>query len=83
MALRPLFSRYMCASYLYYELNQDSPWSDAQFDGACKRLYDEWKNIDHPHKKMTSRKALKAGTGFQLRYPGWVPDCATRWKQTK
>jgi hypothetical protein len=82
MALMPLFSRYLMASYLYYELNEDSPWSDSQFDGACKRLYSEWSKIQHPNKSLTKRKDLKAGTGFMIRYPPWVPDCAKRWQET-
>ena len=39
---------YLMYSYLYYE--KDSPIiSDAEYDTICKRLHDEWDNIEHYH----------------------------------
>lgn len=79
MPIRLLFVRYLMASFLYYKANRPSPWSDNQFDLACKRLLTEWESFDHPHKHLTDPQSLKAGTGYQIKYPTITQNCAYEW----
>jgi hypothetical protein len=30
----------------------ESPLDDIEYDALCKRLLDEWDNVDHPQKKI-------------------------------
>ena len=64
---------YLMYSYLYYE--KDSPIiSDAEYDTICKRLHDEWDNIEHYHKHIINKEHLVTGTGYSLKYPTIVKD---------
>lgn len=69
---------YLMTSYLYY-IKDASVIEDATYDLICKRLKDEWKWIEHPHKHLIDLQALSAGTGYQMReqdYPALVKDAA-------
>jgi NAD-dependent DNA ligase len=68
------------ASYLYYNINIESPMSDEEYDILCKRLHNEWDEIEHPHKSLIDRDALKSGTGFYInKYPTMVMGAALNW----
>ena len=66
---------YLMYSYLYYE--EDDPIiSDSEYDSICKRLYNEWDEIEHFHKHLVSKDALTAGTGYDIVYPQRVINAA-------
>ena len=77
--LNELFSHYVMASYLYYEVLLNSPWSDAQFDQSCQRLLEEWDDITHPEKALTSLDSLQAGTGFAIKFSFMAKCSALHW----
>ncbi len=78
--LNKLYVHYLMSSYLYYQACVDSPWSDAQFDWACKKLLRLWDDFDHDHKYLTSKESLQAGTGFSIsEYPTITKNCAMEW----
>lgn len=79
MPIRLLYVRYLMSSFLYYKADARTPWTDVQFDYACKRLLDEWDTFEHPHKHLTDKQALRAGTGYHIQYPLIVESCAWRW----
>lgn len=80
MPLHCLFMRYLMASYLYYEMDMDTPWSDHDFDRACKRLLDHWDTFSHALKFLTDEDALRAGTGHHIwAWPNVVKMCALKW----
>lgn len=80
MPLRCLFSLYLMASFLYYIHDLPSPWSDHQYDAACKRLLKHWNDFEHPHKSLTDESALRAGSGFHIRwYPKITQSAAFMW----
>ena len=67
-------------SYLYYE--EDSPIiSDGEYDSICKRLHNEWDNVEHFHKHLIDKETLLAGTGYTLKYPNRVIDAAKLLKE--
>ena len=81
MPIGPLFVRYLMSSYLYYVAEMGSPWDDSQFDQVCKRLLDEWDTLEHSSKHQVTIEDLKAGTGFSIKYPHWIPAVAEMWLQ--
>ncbi len=70
---------YLMASYMYYE--KDDPFlTDECFDWLCKELDEKWDEVDHWHKDLVDRDALKAGTGYQIdwsKMPTRIKDAAT------
>jgi len=83
MPIRHLYVRYLMASYLYYVCDEASPWSDYEYDLACRRLHTEWESFDHPHKYLLRNPdSLLAGTGFDIiNYPSIVRVCSWSWKE--
>ena len=76
-----LISYYMMSSYLYNKKDKNV-LSDADYDKMCKRILAEWKDIKHQHKRRVNRKALGAGTGYQIKnYPNIVMSAAEGWYQ--
>ena len=72
-------SWYMMASYLYYQRNE-SIISDELYDQICKKILNNYENINHPHKRRIKRSDLKAGTGYTIKkYPAIVVSAAERW----
>jgi len=70
---------FLMSSYLYYRKDK-AVLSDTDFDLLCKRILAEWKDIEHPHKKLVSKSALVAGTGFSIKkYPTIVMSSAEKW----
>lgn len=67
---------FLMASYLYYKRDV-SLLSDARFDKLCTELDAEWDDVEHRHKHLIDRDALKAGTGFQIAdYPNMIIGAA-------
>ena len=52
---------YVLASYAYYHLDQPVI-SDMAFDRLARRLLIDWKQVEHPHKRLISEDALRAAT---------------------
>jgi len=71
---------YLMTSYMYY--NRDiSLLSDGLFDDVCKKLYERWAELDHPHKHLIDFDQLSAGTGFALefeQFPSLIINAAVR-----
>lgn len=58
--------------------------SDESFDYICKKLLDNYDNLEHSHKKYIDKEALKAGTAFHMRvddYPSMVQFGAESYVQ--
>lgn len=80
-SLHKCFSNYMVASYLYYVLDE-SMFTDTEYDLICKRLWDEWENFEHQHKRLVTKEDLDAGSGFAIpvnKYPKIVCMAALGW----
>lgn len=58
---------YLMASYAYYECN-DTFMDDQAYDHLCRRLDDEWRLVQHPHKHLVDREDLSATTGYALNF---------------
>ena len=74
-----LYVRYLMSSYLYYNSYPIIPYTDYQFDWLCKELLNRWDEVDHIHKYLTTEEDLKAGTGFAIKFPLIVQNCAIEW----
>lgn len=68
MSLPLLFVRILMCSYLYYIANEKTPWTDNQFDWACKKLFDNYDKFEHQNKNLLSKDSLGAGTGFSIKF---------------
>lgn len=66
---------YLMSSFLYYYMNR-SLITDSDFDRLCKELAAGWRSFDHPHKSLTDREQLRAGTGYAIKYPAIVRNAA-------
>ena len=56
---------YLLHSYIYYELF-DSKITDAEFDALCAWMLENYDTLEHEHKDLVTKDALKAGTGHHL-----------------
>lgn len=66
-----LISEYLIHSYIYYERGT-SVISDAAYDQIVEELLDNYSKVrasDHPHKHLILKDSLKAGTGYDIKYP--------------
>ena len=59
---------YLMFSYAYYQENE-SLISDAEYDQICNDLITNWNDITHWHKPLLNLESLKAGTGYDIKYP--------------
>ena len=66
---------YLMYSYAYYKENE-SLISDTEYDNICKQIIEKWDNITHWHKSLLTLDALKAGTGYDIKYPNLVISAA-------
>ena len=66
LSINRCFGFYLMASYLYY-IHDESMLLDEEYDAICKRLYKEWKNITHVHKKIVKKTYLQTGSGFSIK----------------
>lgn len=78
LTLNQKFVQYLMSSYLYY-VEDAHVLTDTQFDELCKELLDRWDEITHPHKSLTTRDDLAAGTGYAIKYPLIVVGAARAW----
>ena len=65
ISIHRLVPYYLMSSYLYYHQDKHV-LDDEDYDKLCKRLLDNYKDIKHIHKRKVNRKALAAGTGYQI-----------------
>lgn len=77
--LNMLVPYYLMYSYLYYHHNV-SLIEDHEYDRICKKILDEWDNIEHRHKSLINKDSLSAGTGYDLEYPLIVQNAALQLK---
>jgi len=66
---------YLMFSYAYYQENE-SLIEDAEYDQICQDLITNWNDITHWHKPLIKLESLKAGTGYDIRYPERVVNAA-------
>ena len=66
---------YLMFSYAYYQENE-SLISDAEYDQICQDLITNWNDITHWHKRLLNLDSLKAGTGYDIKYPERVVNAA-------
>lgn len=81
MSIVPWF---LMASYLYY-LHDLSLLSDALYDELAKDMLARWDEIKHPHKRLITPEALKAGSLYQLKeedYPNLTKNAAAHLAST-
>ena len=62
---------YLMFSYAYYQENE-SLIEDAEYDQICQDLITNWNDITHWHKPLLNLESLKAGTGYDIKYPDRV-----------
>ena len=69
---------YLMSSYAYQFLNSQY-MSDTAYDKLCVRLYAQYDLIQHQHKHLIDKEALKSTTGYYLKaseYPTIVKVAA-------
>ena len=66
---------YLMFSYAYYKENE-SLVPDAEYDQICQDLITNWNDITHWHKRLLNLDSLKAGTGYDIKYPERVVNAA-------
>ena len=66
---------YLMFSYAYYKENE-SLIPDAEYDQICQDLITNWNDITHWHKRLLNLDSLKAGTGYDIKYPERVVNAA-------
>ena len=71
LTLNQKFSLYMITSYAYYRRDL-SLISDEMYDQLCRELLESYEDLTHPHRHLTSKASLQAGTGFSIEFPNIV-----------
>ena len=66
---------YLMFSYAYYKENE-SLITDSEYDQICQDLITNWNDITHWHKPLLDLESLKAGTGYDIKYPPRVVGAA-------
>ena len=66
---------YLMFSYAYYKENE-SLIPDSEYDQICQDLITNWNDITHWHKRLLNLDSLKAGTGYDIKYPERVVNAA-------
>ena len=59
---------YLMFSYAYYQENE-SLITDSEYDQICRDLITDWNDITHWHKPLLNLDSLRAGTGYDIKYP--------------
>ena len=62
---------YLMFSYAYYKENE-SLITDTEYDDICRELIEKWETITHWHKPLLNLESLKAGTGYDIKYPNRI-----------
>ena len=78
ISINRLVPIYLMSSYLYYEQDKNVI-DDTQFDYLCKKLYDNWDNVEHMHKHLIDKDNLKAGSGYGIEYTNLIVSSANSW----
>ena len=66
---------YLMFSYAYYQENE-SLIEDTEYDQICQDLITNRDDITHWHKALLNLESLKAGTGYDIKYPERVVGAA-------
>ena len=66
---------YLMFSYAYYKENE-SLITDSEYDQICRDLITNWNDITHWHKSLLNLDSLRAGTGYDIKYPERVVNAA-------
>jgi len=66
---------YLMFSYAYYQENE-TLIPDEEYDQICRDLITNWNDITHWHKPLLDLESLKAGTGYDIKYPNRVVTAA-------
>jgi NAD-dependent DNA ligase len=77
-----LVPQYLIHSFLYY-IEEDPVITDASYDKLCRMLLSNFDDINHRHKGLVTKEALRAGTGYHLAendYPRIVIGAARHLK---
>jgi len=75
-----IFYKFLAASWLYYIMNEETPWRDSLYDMWARDLLDHWEEWDHKLKHLITKDDLRAGTLYALTdYPQGVKDYARDW----
>lgn len=65
MSANMLVPWWLMASHAYYDL--DDPFlTDECYDWMCREIDARWDTVEHDHKHLIDRAALRSGTGYQL-----------------
>ena len=67
ISINRLVPIYLMSSYLYYELDKNV-LTDSQFDYLCKKILDNWDNINHMHKHLIDKHNLKSVSVYGIEY---------------
>ena len=78
ISINRLVPIYLMSSYLYYELDKNV-LTDSQFDYLCKKILDNWDNINHMHKHLIDKDNLKSGRGYGLEYTNLIKGASLNW----
>ena len=78
LSINRLVPYYLMSSYLYYKEDRQV-LTDDEYDALCKRLLNEWDNVQHMHKYLITKQDLKAGTGYAIKYTNMIIGAANRW----
>ena len=70
-----LIPYYLMYSYAYYKENE-SLIEDTEFDHMCNSIVEKWDTLTHWHKPLLNLESLKAGTGYDIKYPERVVNAA-------
>ena len=83
MSYDKIFYKFLAASYLYYILGEQPPWTDTEYDMWCRELLDHWDEWDHAHKQLIEKGDLRAGTLYALKETDYSPGIvkfANEWQ---
>ena len=78
-----IFYKFLAASYLYYIMCDETPWSDTEYDMWARDLLEHWDEWEHVHKQLIEKGDLRAGTLYALKesqYPPGVIKFAGEWQ---
>jgi len=76
-----IFYKFLAASYLYYQLDEETPWRDSEYDMWARDLLKNWEAVTHEFKDLVTEDDLRAGTLYAVTsYPYEVIEYAREWQ---
>jgi len=78
ISINRLVPYFLMSSYLYYE-HDKAVFKDEDFDCLCKRLLDNFDNINHVHKHLIIKEDLESGSGYATQYTPMIQSSALDW----